>query len=231
MKRTVGLPKKARTRRALLLGAAALGVALSAAAQQGIFTCIDAKGRRHTSDRFIPQCLDREQRVLNRDGSTRQVIGPSLSLQEQAQAEAREQQLQAERAKQAEAARRDRLLVARYPSQAEHQRAREEALDEVRSLIRKSEVRIAQLEEERKPLQQETEFYRNKPLPEKLQQALEANEVAVKAQKNLIANQQAELERINSLFDRELERLRTLWGDRGESQDRPPASGQTTTRK
>ena len=31
---------------------------------QGIYTCTDAKGRKLTSDRPIPECHDREQRVL-----------------------------------------------------------------------------------------------------------------------------------------------------------------------
>ncbi len=37
----------------------------------GIYTCIDAKGRRLTSDRPIPECLDRAQDLRNKDGSVR----------------------------------------------------------------------------------------------------------------------------------------------------------------
>jgi hypothetical protein len=35
----------------------------------GIYTCIDDKGRRLTSDRPIAECNAREQQILNRDGS------------------------------------------------------------------------------------------------------------------------------------------------------------------
>ncbi|MBI3368521.1 MAG: DUF4124 domain-containing protein, partial [Burkholderiales bacterium] len=39
-----------------------------------IYTCIDDKGRRLTSDRPIAECLAREQQVRNRDGSVKQVV-------------------------------------------------------------------------------------------------------------------------------------------------------------
>ena len=37
--------------------------------QAPIYSCIDAHGKRITSDRPIPECAAREQRVLNADGS------------------------------------------------------------------------------------------------------------------------------------------------------------------
>lgn len=190
---------------------AGLACAAASATTGEIYTCVDTQGRRHTSDRPILECLDREQRVLNRDGSTRQLVGPSMTADERAAAEARERQRQAERMQQLEAGRRDRMLLARYPNEAEHQKARDKALDDVRGSIRKSEQRIAELAQERKPLLAEGEFYRGKTLPTKLQQALEFNDVAVEAHKSLIDNQKSELERINGLFDRELARLRPLW--------------------
>ena len=64
---------------------------------------------------------------------------------------------------------------------------------------------------ERKPLLAETEFYVNRRFPPKLKHALEANETAVEAQRVLIQNQQAEIVRINALFDAELARLKQLW--------------------
>lgn len=189
-----------------------------------IYTCVDTQGRRHTSDRPILECLDREQRVLNRDGSTRQLVGPSMTADERAAAEARERERQAERNRQIEAGRRDRMLLARYPNEAEHQKWRGKALDDVRRAIQKSEQRIAELAEERKPLLTESEFYRGKTLPQKLQQALEFNDVAVEAHQSLIENQRSELDRINALFDRELVRLRPLWaGARPGHQAEAPA--------
>lgn len=178
---------------------------------QGIYTCTDGKGRKLTSDRPIIECLDREQRVMNRDGSTRTVLPPSLTADERAELEARERRKAQERAAQQDAVRRDRLLLMRYPTEAEHRKARDLALDDVRSSIRNSERRIAELNAERKPLLDEAEFYKGKAVPPKLKQSLEFVDVAIDAHKTLIQNQQAELQRVTQLFDQELERLRKLW--------------------
>lgn len=178
---------------------------------QGIYTCIDAKGRKLTSDRPIIECLDREQRVMNRDGSTRTVLPPSLTADERADLEARERRKAQERAAQQDAVRRDRLLLMRYPTEAEHRKARDLALDDVRASIRNSERRIAELTAERKPLLDEAEFYKGKAIPPKLKQSLEFVDVAIDAHRTLIQNQQAELQRVTQLFDQELERLRKLW--------------------
>jgi hypothetical protein len=101
--------------------------------------------------------------------------------------------------------------MARYPNEAAHHRAREAALDTVRLAIQASDSRLKQLAVEGKPLRDEAEFYQGKPLPAKLKAAIDANEVAIEAQRAASANQEAELSRINQLYDAELERLRRLW--------------------
>ena len=55
------------------------------------------------------------------------------------------------------------------------------------------------------------EFYKGKALPAKLREQMAANDGAIAAQRDAQRNQQAELERVNKLFDVELERLRRLW--------------------
>ncbi|MCW7538940.1 DUF4124 domain-containing protein [Aquabacterium sp. A7-Y] len=204
------------------LASVSLALLCMPALAQGIYTCTDAKGRRLTSDRPIIECLDREQRVMNRDGSTRSVLPPSLTAEERAELEAKERRRAQERMAHQEAVRRDRLLLTRYPSDAEHRAAREAALDDVRQSIKNSERRIAELEKERTPLQAEAEFYKGKTLPAKLKQSMEFVDVAVDAHKTLIQNQQSELQRINLIFDQELERLRRLWA--GAAPGSVPAS-------
>jgi hypothetical protein len=82
----------------------------------------------------------------------------------------------------------------------------------VRLALKATELRLRELEAARKPLRDEAEFYQGKPLPPKLRAAIEANETSVEAQRAANANQEAELVRINKLYDAELERLRRLWG-------------------
>ena len=180
-------------------------------AEAGIYVCIDERGRRITSDRPIPECAAREQQLLNRDGSLRRVVPPPPTAEERAQREAREKAAAEARAARADAARRDRNLLARYPDEAAHGRAREAALSQVRVSMRATEDRLAKLAAESKPLQDEAEFYQGKPLPPRLKAAIEANAAAIQAQHGASANQQAEMARINRLYDAELEHLRRLW--------------------
>jgi hypothetical protein len=201
---------------ARLLPAAAAVLCLAAQAQQspadrGIYVCDDGHGRKLTSDRLIPECMTREQRVLNRDGSLRRIIPPSLTAEERVQAEAKEKRAAEEREAQKEAVRRDRNLLSRYPDAAAHEKAREAAIDDMRTATKNSEQRLRDLAIERKPLAEEGEFYKGRALPAKLKQQIDANDTAAAAQRELIANQQAELGRVNAMFDAELARLKKLW--------------------
>lgn len=200
-------------RAAVALLALCIGTAAVAqTAGKAIFTCTDAAGKRLTSDRPIAECSAREQRVLNADGSVRSIVPPTLTATERGDAEARERDAAAERARQQEAVRRDRNLLGRYPNEAAHRKARELALDDLRKALHRSDERLAVLATERKPLAAEAEFYVGKPLPLKLRLALDANDASVDAQKSLLQNQQVEARRIELLYDAELERLKKLWG-------------------
>lgn len=181
------------------------------AAGPRIYTCVDGQGRRLTSDRPIAECTSREQRVLNRDGSVRQVVPPVLTAEERAEREAAERRAELARAAQADAVRRDRNLVARFPNEAAHHKAREAALDTVRLATKATELRVKELAAERKPLLDESEFYKGKPLPARLKQQLDANDAAAAAQRQATTAQALELERINRLYDAELDRLHRLW--------------------
>jgi hypothetical protein len=207
MKRNHGLAVKL----GLLLCLTATVAGETCAAAAPIWSCTDASGKKLTSDRPIAECANREQRVLNADGSLRKVVPPTPTVDERAEAEAIERRAAAERSAQLDAVRRDRNLMLRFPNAAAHQRAREAALDDVRKSVRSSEDRLKLLAIERKPLLDEAEFYAGRALPAKITQALDANDAAVEAQRTLVANQQAEVVRINGLFDVELERLKRLW--------------------
>lgn len=183
----------------------------AAATKAPIYSCVDANGKRLTSDRPIPECNNREQRVLNADGSVKKVVPPTPTADERADIEARDRQAALDRATRLEAIRRDRNLLARFPNEAAHQKARTAALDDTRKALRLSESRLALLAKERKPLVDEAEFYVGRVLPPLLKQQLDANDAATDAQKNLMQNQQAELLRIDTRYDLELERLRQLW--------------------
>ena len=184
---------------------------MAGSASAAIYSCVDGNGRRLTSDRPIPECLAREQRLLNADGSIRQVVPPSMTVDEMAEADAKKRQTEADRVAQQDAIRRDRNLLVRFPNLAAHDKAREAALDDVRKGVKFSEERLADLQRERKPLLDEAEFYKGKKMPAKLKQQLDANDAAAAAQRSLVQNQKDEIKRIDSLYDVELGRLKKLW--------------------
>jgi len=197
---------------ALGLGAvAALAQAPAVKAGTGIYTCTDDKGRKLTSDRPIAECAGKEQQLLNRDGSVRAIVPPTLTADERAEKEARDRAAAEARAAAADAVRRDRNLMARYPTEAAHNRAREAALDTVRLAAKATEIRLRELATERKPLLDEAEFYLGKPLPPRLKAAIDANDASAEAQRGAVSTQESELQRINKLYDAELDRLRRLW--------------------
>ena len=196
---------------ALAVGATPAASGQPAPAGRAIYTCTDASGKKLTSDRLIAECIGREQRVLNPDGSFNRIVPPTLTAEERAQLEAREGAAAAVREARREAARRDRNLMARYPNEAAHRKAREAALENARKAQHSAEARLVTLAGERKPLLADAEFYAGKPLPAKLKAQLDANDVSVEAQRSLIQTQQSEVERINKAFDAELDRLKQLW--------------------
>lgn len=210
--------------RAGIVLAAVLGsVALHALAQSqsavpgGIYSCIDAKGRKLTSDRPIPECVDREQLLLNPSGTVRAVVGPTLTGPERKALEARQRREAEERARQAEEKRRERALLVRYPNRATHDKEREEALAQIGVVRQAALNRVKELERQRKELDTELEFYVKDPskVPPSLKRLVDENAQSMAVQERFIADQDAEMVRLNARFDEELVRLQQLWVQAG----------------
>jgi hypothetical protein len=176
-----------------------------------IYSCIDSTGRRHTSDRPVPDCRDREQRLLNSNGSVHSVLPPAMTPTEVADQEARHQQAAKARSIELDMARRERNLLMRYPTQVAHDAARSNALNNVQVYIAISQKRLASLAQERQALDKEMADLEGKRVPLRLRQQLNANEAGAQAQKDLVQTQMQELTRINALFDTELTVLQRLW--------------------
>lgn len=224
------------TRLMTLVGTALLTTPLVASA--AVYTCVDGTGHRRTSDRPIPECLDREQSVMDKNGIKRKVIPPNYTATERERLNQEKLQQDKIKAAQDDLVRRDRMMVKRYPDEAAHNKAREAALDNVRQSIASSKRRIDELLKDKEPIMAEGEFYKNKTWPYKLRSKLEQVDVAIAAQENAIENQKAEEKRINENFDMELKRLRRLWAgapagfaDGSTSAPNQPVSGSAAPSK
>jgi hypothetical protein len=176
-----------------------------------IYSCVDAQGHRLSSDRPIPECRGQDQRMLNRDGTTRAIVPPAVSPEEKARQDAaRRVQEQARLVREAEA-RRDRALVARFPDQETHDQARAKAQEGVTRQIESAQRRLRELEAESQALTQEREAVQGRVVPQALRARISANEGAVEAQRTILRDQESERERLTLQYDAELNRLRALW--------------------
>lgn len=176
-----------------------------------IYSCVDANGNRLSSDRPIPECAGRDQRLLNRDGTLRQTVPPLQSPEEKARTDAVRRAAEQQRLAREAEARRDRALMARYPDQATHDDARAKALEPALRQAGNARLRLAELEAEGLALAREREALAGKPAPAALRARIAANEGAIEAQQTILRDQEAERERLRQQYDLELTRLRALW--------------------
>jgi hypothetical protein len=179
----------------------------------GVYTCIDAKGRKLTADRPIAECTDREQKILNPSGTVKAKVGPTLTAQERADLEAKEKREIEERNRTADEKRRDRALLIRYPNKGVHDQERQEALAQIGVVIQAAKNRLDELAKQRVAIDEEMEFYKKDPskAPAYVRRQQEENIQSQAVQRRFIGEQDAEVKRVNARFDDELVRLRQLW--------------------
>jgi hypothetical protein len=185
----------------------------SGAQAQGVYTCVDSKGRRLTSDRPIVECLDREQHKLDNSGVVRQVVPPSYTADERARLEAKRRVEEEQRSRIQEEKRRERALMIRYPNQGVHDKERADALGQIDEVIGAVNKREHALLAQRKEINVELDFYEGdaNKAPNWLKRKIEDNEKQMLVQKRFLDEQTQEKQRINARFDEELAKLKQLW--------------------
>jgi hypothetical protein len=190
------------------------GVAL--AQPQGIFTCVDKLGRKLTSDRSIPECLDREQKILNPSGTVKSILAPPKTAKEEADLEVQRKKEAELQAQLEEEKKRDRALISRYPNKAAHDKTRAQTLTEVGQVREMAVTRVKELMVQRDKIAAELEFYKKEPesAPPVLRRRAEENTRNIAEQRQFMANQDKEVVRVNARFDAELARLTPQWAQR-----------------
>lgn len=193
---------------ALLLLSASAWAQSQDRAGPGIYSCTDANGRIINSDRPIADCAKRELRVLNSDGSVREVISAPLTKEQQKQ-RARDEQRSLEDAwaKKVQQA-RDRNLLQTFED--------ERAIADIDHEIRLATLRILSLDKEMKIAQQEVERFKQERgggrMPFVYQQRITDAANAILAEDSLIKDRREERERANTRFDSDSKRLGELLG-------------------
>ena len=197
----------------LAAAAMSMGAQAQSAGAGGIYSCVDAKGQRITSDRPIAACRDREQRVLSPSGVERQRIGPVLTEQEVADQRKLQAQQQRRAQQDIEARRRENSLLARYPDKATHDAERQQQQRPFQALIDLGSNQLAELKAVQRNLHAELERHKASPdqMPTNLLAEVRKTNEAVQAQERFLASVQADSDKVDQRFDDELVRLRALW--------------------
>jgi hypothetical protein len=208
--------------RSIAVVAISWGLLASAPAfAQRIFSCVDANGRKLTSDRPIAECSDRDQKELSNTGTVKRIVKPVMTAQEQRDFDAKKKIELEEKSRQDEEKRKDRALLTRYPSRAVHDKERQEALAQVDEVMKAATRRVGELADQRKQINAELEFYKKDPkkIPFSLKRQVDDNDNSVDVQKRFIVSQEDEKKRVNNRFDEELVKLKGLWAMAGVPAD------------
>lgn len=193
--------------RALLLPCLLLALPAAAQVQTRSFCCNDGSGRRSCGDTLPQACYDRAYVEILGGRVVRSVEAPLTA--EQRQRKDAELRAQRERlAREAEARRRDQVLLDSYASVSELDRRRDRDLGNLEGEIRASRAREADLV----ALNQRLE--KQKPaagaIPRTLSENIATNAAELEAIRQVITSKQREAEQMRSRFDADRKRYLEL---------------------
>jgi hypothetical protein len=175
-----------------------------------LYVCTTPGGRTLTGDTPPPECQNVVIRELNRDGSIKRVIEPPLTPEQKRRREEDDKKRRALEMAAQEQLRKDRALLETYASEDEIDASRDRTLASRQALIERANQQLKEIKMEHKRLEDETEFYARRQLPDKLKRALEDNAELQTQQLKTIDDIRAEMQRINERYDAELRRFREL---------------------
>lgn len=193
------------------VGCLAMTVLGGTAAQSvGVYSCTDDHGRRLISDRPIPECLDREQRVLGPSGVERTPRAPVPTQAELERAAQEKQRRLQEQERILEQHRLDQVLLQRYPDSAAHETARVQQIQQFDELQMLARARLLGLEQAYVQAQKDQAALGSAATPA-TRKAVQAAQAAVQTQKRSIEANELNRQRIMLRFDDEARRLEKLW--------------------
>jgi len=181
-----------------------------ACAWSQLYVCTTPSGRTLTGDVPPHECQNVVIRELNRDGSVRRVIEPPLTPEQRSARELEDKKRHEREMVAQEQMRKDRALLETYASEDEIEASRDRTLASRQTLIDRANQQLKEFKMDRKRLEDESEFYAKRQLPDKLKRALDDNTALQAQQAHAIDDIRADMRRINERYDAELRRFREL---------------------
>lgn len=195
---------------ALMLFGAVMFPAPAAAQGRTTFCCIDDGGKQVCSDVLPQQCYGRAYRELNAQGVTKRRVDAPLTAEQRAQKEAEAKKAKEDEIRRLEQDRRNRALLATYPTEQDIDSARERALADVEKAIKTLQESQVELAKRKQQLDTEAEFYKKKPMPPQLKAQMRDNDTEMRSLQAAIEGRQKEIGTIKARYDEEKSRYREL---------------------
>lgn len=177
-----------------------------------IYMCKDADGRTITSDRPIPECADRAMRELDKGGRMRRDIPAPMTAEEKRRLQQEQERRKAEEASAEEQRRSDRLLRARFKSEADIEEARKRALEQVDDRIKRDKAALAAAEKQQQQAQSEADALKKKnaTVPTVLQHRIDDAAQTAGATRKSLQGHEADIAEVNARHDAMLKRFREI---------------------
>ena len=185
------------------------------AEKQLTYRCTGGDGKKYYGSTIPMQCMGRLVEQLNAQGMVVRRIDPEGEAKERAEKEAAQAKAKEEEAATRERSRRNSALLATYTSERDIDQARARALRENQDAVREVESKIEALKKRRAGYDKELEFYQDKKAgarqpPAKLAEDIKNTEIDLKAQEELLAVKQREVDLINARYDEDKKRYSQL---------------------
>jgi len=184
-----------------------------ATAQAGsTFCCADDKSKQVCSDVLPPACYGKAYREINERGITTKRVDAPLTAEQLAQKEEEAKKAKEEAQKKLEQDRKNRALLATYAAEQDIDYMRNRAVTELQTAIKGSQAKLEEVTKKQQKLNEEAEFYKKKPLPFQLKNAMRENEEERRTHQTAIDTKQNDIIAVRAKYDDELLRYRELKG-------------------
>ncbi|NLB12972.1 MAG: DUF4124 domain-containing protein [Gammaproteobacteria bacterium] len=204
---------------AALLAFALAALSFDATAQRKLYRWTDKDGNVHYTDQLPPEAAQDKREELNRQGITVRTTERARTPEEQAEWEAEQKRLEAERIAAEEVAKMDAVLIGSYPTEADLQRAYnerfdllEQSLESARVGIRSQEKSLAELLAHAADLERD-----GQKVPPAITDSIARTRDQVNDQRAYLERRETERAALQTEYDQLLARYRELKSDADDS--------------
>jgi hypothetical protein len=180
------------------------------AAAADSYVCHPETGSTVSNDHFPPECEGLETRVLNRDGSLKELIPPHETPEQRQTREAQNRRPDLQKTPEQKQKDLDQWLRDRYHSLKDIEADRQRALENPRAAILLAEAKLDRNAKELEKLDAEAQFYAKREMPRELVDRYKNNEVSTAFQERIKEEMKSEIARINEKFDSYRQRFEEL---------------------